>query len=211
MRALRLIAVLVAAASGLIVLADYFISDPVVDELGHTLTDYVVILAATALILGVINLARVHGGRVLAARAGWPYSLALLAALLLTLLLGLGPGSSGASDPALTWFFTFIYQPLSATIFSLLAFYIATAAYRTLRLRTWEAAVMLVVGVIILIGQIPLGADLWDALPEARAWLLAVIGAAGLRGIVIAAALGAILTGVRVLVGIDHQYLDKDK
>lgn len=211
MRAIRLGAVLVAAVCGIIVLLDYFIRDPTLDDLGRTLTDYVTILAAVALILGVVNLARVHGGRVVAARPGWPYSLALLAALLLTLLLGLGPGSGGTSDPAFTWFFAYVYQPLSATIFSLLAFYIATAAYRTLRLRTWEAAVMLVVGTIVLIGQIPLGTDVWNALPEARTWLLAVVGAAGLRGIIIAASLGAILTGMRVLLGLDRQYLDRDK
>jgi hypothetical protein len=210
MRFVRALSVLVAALCGVIVLLDYFIAEPTLDSLGHTLVTWVTILAAVAFVLGLLNLARVHGGRVAQGRTGWPYSLALLGALLVTLLLGLAPGSGGASDPALSWLFIYVYQPLSAAIFSLLAFYIATAAFRTLRLRTWEAGGLLVSGVIVLLGQIPLGAQLWDTLPEARTWLLAVVSMAGLRGVIIAASLGAILTGLRVLLGIDHPYVDRD-
>ena len=210
MRLVRALSILVTLVCGMIVLLDYFISDPTLDAIGGTLVTWVTILAAVAFVLGLFNILRVHGGRVAQGRQGWPNSLALLGALLVTLLLGLAPGSTGASDPALQWLFTYIYQPLNAAIFSLLAFYLATAAYRALRLRTLEAGGLLVAGVIVLLGQIPLGAQIWDVLPQARTWLLAVIGTAALRGIIIAAALGAILTGLRVLLGADRQYLDKD-
>ncbi len=210
MRLVRALSVLAAALCGIVFLLDYFIAEPTLDAVGQTVVGWVTILAAVALVLGLLNLARVHGLRVAQGRNGWPYSLALLAGLLVTLLLGLGPGSGGASDPALSWFFTYVYQPLSAAIFSLLAFYIATAAFRTLRLHTWEAGGLLVSGVIVLLGQIPLGAQLSPALPDARTWLLAVVGMAGLRGVIIAAALGAIFTGLRVLLGIDRSYLDKE-
>ena len=53
--------------------------------------------------------------------------------------------------------------------------------------------------------------EFWQGLPAARTWLLAVVGTAGLRGIIIAAALGAILTGIRVIMGLDRQYLDKEE
>ncbi len=210
MRVIRGLLVAVAVLVGLIVLADFFIGHPVIDAVGSHLANWVTILAAVALVLGLLNLVRVHGGRVVRASSGWPYSVALLGALLVTLLLGLGPGSAGANDPALTWVFTYVYQPLNATIFSLLAFYIASAAFRALRLRTWEAGGLLIAGLVVLLGQIPLGAQMWDALPGARNWLLGVVGTAGMRGIVIAAALGAILTGLRVILGMDRQYLDKE-
>jgi hypothetical protein len=210
MRLVRALSVLVALVCGAIVLLDYFITEPTLDAIGGALVNWVTILAAVAFVLGLLNLARVHGGRIAQARSGWPYSLALIGALLVTLLLGLLPGSTGAADPALQWLFTYVYQPLNAAIFSLLAFYLATAALRALRLHTWEAGGLLVAGVIVLLGQIPLGARMWDVLPQARTWLLAVVSTAALRGIIIAAALGAILTGLRVLLGADRQYLDKD-
>jgi hypothetical protein len=210
MRTVRALSVLLAAFCGIVVLLDYFIADPLLDAVGHALVTWVTLLAAAAFVLGILNLARVHGSRVAQARPGWQYSLALLGALLVTLLLGLGPGSGGANDPALSWVFAYVYQPLNAAIFSLLAFYIASAAYRALRLRTWEGGGLLVAGVIVLLGQIPLGAQAWDALPQARTWLLSVVGTAGLRGIIIAASLGAIMTGLRVILGLDRYYLDKD-
>lgn len=210
MRVVRALAVTAAALCGIIVLLDYFISEPTLDAIGQTIVAWVTILSAAALLLGLLNLARVHGMRVADGRSGWQYSLALLAGLLITLLLGLAPGSTVASDPALSWLFTYVYQPLAAAILSLLAFYIATAAFRTLRLQTWEAGGLLVSGVIVLLGQIPLGAQIWEALPLARTWLLAVVSMAGLRGVIIAAALGAIFTGLRVLLGIDRPYLDRE-
>ncbi len=210
MRLARSAAILVTALCGSIVFLDYFVADPTLGAVGHTLVMWVTILAAVAFGLGLLNLMRVHGGRVMQGRPGWPYSLALLGALLVTLLLGLAPGSSGGNEPALSWLFAYVYQPLSAAIFSLLAFYIAFAAYRALRLRTWEAGGLLVACVIVLLGQIPLGAQAWGALPQARTWLLAVVSTAAMRGIIIAAALGAILTSLRVILGIDRQYLDKD-
>lgn len=211
MRLLRGLAVFLVGLVGTIILLDFYISQTMLDEVGRTLVEWVTILAALALVLGLINLLRVHGARVAAGRSGWPYSLALLGAVIVTLVIGLGPGSGGANDPALNWIFTYIYAPLNAGVFSLLAFFVASAAYRALRLRSAEGAGLLIAGVIVLLGQIPLGGQLSPALPDARDWLLGVVGAAGARGIIIAAALGAVLTGLRVLFGIDRHYLDKDQ
>jgi hypothetical protein len=210
MRLLRTFAVVVTGACGLTVLLSYFISDPLLSAAGRVLVDWVTILAAAALVLGILNLARVHGGRIASSRQGWPYSAALLGGMLVTLLLGFAPGSTGGDDPALSWVFDYIYQPLSAAVLSLLAFYMATAAYRALRLRTWEALGLMAAGVIVLLGQLPLTAQMWSALPLARTWLLGVVSTAGMRGIIIAASLGAIFTGLRVLMGFDRHYLDRD-
>lgn len=211
MRVVRIASVLVAVLCALVVLLDYFITHPALDRAGALLSQWVTLLAAAALVLGLLNLARVHSSRVVGGRSGWQYSLALLGALIVTVFLGFAPGSGGAGDPSVNWIFTYVYQPLSAAVFSLLAFYIASAAYRALRLRSLEAGALLIAAVIVLLGQIPLAARAWDALPQARAWMLAIVGMAGLRGILIGVALGAMLTGLRVLLGLDRPYLDKDQ
>lgn len=210
MRLLRTFAVVVTGVCGLTILLSYFISDPLLNAASRVLADWVTILAAAAFALGILNLARVHGGRIASSHAGWPYSAALLGGMLVTLLLGFAPGSTGDDDPALTWVFAFVYQPLSAAVLSLLAFYMATAAYRALRLRTWEAVGLMTAGVIVLLGQLPLTAQMWSTLPLARSWLLGVVSTAGMRGIIIAASLGAIFTGLRVLMGFDRHYLDRN-
>jgi len=65
------------------------------------------------------------------------------------------------------------------------------------------------VGVIVLLGQVPIGAYLWDRLPMIKAWILEVPTTAGARGIILGVALGTVATGLRVLLGIDRPYSER--
>ena len=96
--------------------------------------------------------------------------------------------------------------PLQATTFSLLAFYVATAAYRGFRLRSLESLAFVAAVVLVLLGQVPIGRYLGDLVPAAKDWILNVPSTAGVRGIIIGVALGTIATGVRVLMGFDRPY-----
>ena len=100
----------------------------------------------------------------------------------------------------------YIQIPLQATIFSLLAFFVASAAYRAFRVRSLDSFIMLAVGLIVLLGQVPLGAAIWDKIASAKDWLLSYPTTGGARGIILGAALGAVLTGLRVLLGVDRPH-----
>jgi uncharacterized membrane protein YhaH (DUF805 family) len=201
----RILPMAIAIAAGLIVLADFFVYNPHLHALQQTLVDWALILTAFALILGLFNVLAVHFKRIKDRQQRWRYSPFLIVALVVVLVFGLLDirGPEGNVVRAIFWNLIF---PVQATIASLLAFYVASAAYRAFRARSLESAVVLAVGVIVLLGQVPVGVYLWDRLPTIKAWILEVPTTAGARGIILGVALGTVATGLRVLLGIDRPY-----
>ncbi len=79
-------------------------------------------------------------------RGGWGYSLALLVAMVVTVVTGFWQYYSGWEGmKSFFWGFIFqgLYNNLGSAMFSLLAFYIATAAYRAFRLQNIETGLMM--------------------------------------------------------------------
>lgn len=190
---------------GLLILANFFVRNDLLSLVQQTLLDWAIILAAIALVLGVFNVIATHVRKIRNRLSGWVYSLFLLAAMGTVILLGLAD-ARGPASPAVSWIFQYIQIPLQATIFSLLAFFVASAAYRAFRVRSLDTFIMLVVGLIVLLGQVPLGAAIWDKIASAKDWLLSYPSTGGARGIILGAALGAVLTGLRVLLGVDRPH-----
>ncbi len=96
--------------------------------------------------------------------------------------------------------------PVGSTIFSLLAFYLASASYRAFRIRSAEAGLMMATALIVMLGQTPFGMyltgwlgeqlkALW--LPNIAGWVLRVPNSAVVRGLIFGTMLGGIGTALR--------------
>ncbi|MCB9897583.1 MAG: hypothetical protein H6825_06250 [Planctomycetes bacterium] len=107
------------------------------------------------------------------------------------------------------WVYDRIFIPLQATMFSLLAFYIASAAFRAFRARSTEATLLLLAGAIVMLGQVPLPGVLGDLTLAWQGWLMAFVNGAGQRAIIIGATLGVLATGLRIVLGIERSYLSE--
>lgn len=214
----RILTTVVAIVVGLFVLADIFVSQSSANILGlgfinqtisgisSLFVGWLAIVVAFALFLGFINVISVHAHRIRTKKPGTIYSGVLLFSLILTLVVGFisnGPNSRGSQ-----FIFGFVLQPLEATIFALLALFIATAAFRAFRIRNLETFFFVLFGVIVLLGQVPLGIYLWSEFPVIKDWIINVPTLAGVRGILLGVALGTIATGLRVLIGADRPYTD---
>lgn len=113
----------------------------------------------------------------------------------------------GPTGRVYTWFYDYVFAPCNATMFALLAFFIASAAFRAFRARNTEAALLLGAAIIIMLGRAPIGRAMSDLLPQISDWILDVPNNAGRRAIMMGAALGAIATGLRVILGLERSHL----
>lgn len=205
----RIVPTVVAIVVGILVLITIFTSDPQLQALGTYFIDTAVIIAAFALFLGVINVLRVHARKIQKRQPGRVYSLVLIVALFIVLTFGLPPlpdQPSGPSQPIIQWVFTNVQVPIQASLSALLVFLLVTATGRLLLVRNLESVVMLLVVVLVLLGQVTLG--LVPVLPTLKDWILDVPTLAGVRGILLGVALGALLTGIRLLLGVERPYSD---
>ncbi len=110
-----------------------------------------------------------------------------------------------------TFFFQGIFVSLGSAMFSLLGFYIASAAYRAFRVRSLESGLMMGAALLVILGQIPfmlfgsgpLGEELHHLFPRIRLWLLTVPNTAAFRAIEIGAAVGALVMAFRMWFSIE--------
>jgi hypothetical protein len=116
----------------------------------------------------------------------------------------------GPSGRAYTWIYEHIFAPCNATMFALLAFFVASAAFRAFRARNVEAALLLGSAIIILVARAPIGRTIHPVLPEISDWILDIPNNAGRRAIMMGAAIGAIATGLRVILGLERSHLGAD-
>jgi len=105
-------------------------------------------------------------------------------------------------------FFDFVMMPIMATVFSLLAFFIASAAYRAFRARNLLATLLLIAALIVMLRfnpYIPAG----EYVNRLSNWLMNVPNLAAQRAIVIGVGLGIVSTALKVILGIERGYMGK--
>jgi hypothetical protein len=97
-----------------------------------------------------------------------------------------------------------VYGSLSSTLFALNAFFIASAAYRSFRARNVDSSLLLLAAAVVMLGRVGLGEAIYEGMPGLADWLMNIPGTAGMRGITIGGALGAITIGTRTILGLER-------
>ena len=184
----------VATLVGVVVLLGYLFPDGSLGAWAGQLVDWAVILAAFALVLGLLNILRVHGARIVRTRRGWFNSLVLVVALFSAAV----PALLGPSSPYNQWTVQYILAPLGAAVAALMVFTLVLAAFRMLRVRRslWTLLFLAVV-IVALLGSVPLVG--LQPVADLRSWLVAVPGMAGMRGLLLGVALGIVVLALRLL------------
>ena len=302
----RGIPLLIVFFTGMIWLTQYFIPHYPFNKVMNLLSDWMKIIAAFAMVLGILNLLRVNFIKISRKHYNWQYSIILIIALLITIGFGCIQGITENVDttilvynstsnevisssifvaPAIIeglknfkpissedvekdgkketiqkgmmdittkkgkvvkytdanpvkriivksdnsvietvivktgtvghWIYKNLIEHLSSTMFSLLAFFIASAAFRAFRAKSFEAMLLLGSAFIVMLGKVPIG-DVFGKIeihekiiisfPSIQVWLMNYVNTAGQRAILLGAAIGIIAISIKIIIGLERTY-----
>src|SRR3990172_6783267 len=186
--------------------AQYYIPHPVSEQALTEVSVWLRIITGFAMLLGIASLCHIHYQKIKSLAAGWGYSATVFVSMIVTILVGLWAGG-GEEGTGLGWIYNYTLVPLQGTMFSILAFFVASAAYRAFRAKTKEATVLLIAGTIVMFGRVPLGEYLVSNIGGLAEWILNVPNTAARRAILIGISLGVIATSLKIIFGIERGYL----
>lgn len=197
---------------GVVMVLIEFSPHPYSQSLYYEVINWSLIIGPFALVLGVATLVQTHWLRIRRRAEYWQYSFVVFIGMIVMVAIGI---PFGPSHKAFKWLFKYIQIPMDATMFSLLAFFIASASYRAFRARTLEATLLLVAALIVMIGNAPIGDLIWnkimpfgDNLPSTvRQWILENPNLSSRRGVILGVSLGIISQSIRIILGIERSYL----
>ncbi len=196
---------------GLMMIVNYYFGAalPAVKSTTTLVQNWTVIVAAFALIIGLINISRIHINHLLKRSKGqWFFSLWCLAIMYTMIALGL---FGTTKNPGYQWLYNYVFLPVDATMYSSLAFFISSAAYRAFRARNVESILLLSSGVVIMLMNAPIGEIIWTGFPVIGDWIMSVPNVAAQRAIMICVVMGSVSLGIRTLLGMERGYLGREE
>jgi hypothetical protein len=217
----RQLPVLLAFVAGIVLWAQYYVPNKASQNLLEVFTtSWAIIMSGGALVLGILSAVHYHYTKLKAHKPGYAYSIVTLASFVFVAFVGLFPirypGFSATTiqpNSFFDWIFNHVFVALDATMFSLLAFFIASAAFRAFRARTPEATALLIAGCIVMLGRVPVGEWLGKIpgteidLPSIASWILNNPNTAAQRGILLGVILSQVAISLRIIFGIERTYM----
>lgn len=208
----RYIPIVILAAIAFFMAGDTLLLEPVLNDLASSGRSAVTIIGSFAVILSVVMLSRLHVRRI-QRKTTVVESSVLLTCMWVTIIWGLYrfavEGVSPTAEATVQSIFYGIVSPGDSTIYSILAFFIAAAAYRAFRARSLEATLLLAAGVLVMLGKAPIGASIWLPLVDIQNWIMLVPNMAGSRVIMMSAIMATIALYIRMIFGYERGWMGR--
>ncbi|MBU1701508.1 MAG: hypothetical protein KJ970_17855 [Candidatus Eisenbacteria bacterium] len=206
----RQLPIFIVFITGIIMVIQFFVPHAWSEFLFTYANDFVIVIGILALPLGIFSLMR---GTVKKAQRDPKeriFALATIAGFLVMVVAGVSRDNFTSPTSLLQYSFNYILIPCQATLFSMLAFYVASAAYRAFRVRTWLATVLLVTAFILMLRIVPLPGPLSEWVAALVRWILEVPNMAAKRAIIIGVGLGGVAYSMKIILGIERGYMGRD-
>ena len=166
-------------------------------------------IAGFALLLGILNLLYVHSHRTIKKKN--IYSAILVFSMLGVFVLAV-TDNMGLTDNGVQTTFNWALAPLEAALASLLAFFLLFAGFQMLkRQRTIWSILFILTAILILVSNALavstlLPQNINQIVIQVQHVIQNIIVLAGMRGLLLGIALGAILLSIRILIGLERPY-----
>lgn len=206
---------------GIITLATFFIPHRAAQAYLDGMNSWLSIIYSYAILVGFVSLFMTHGKKIAKQVEGWGYSIFMFLGFFLVFIPACISHGKQSLDGVMTsygWAYQFLFQPLSATMFSVLAFYIISTVYRSFRVKSAQAFVLFICALILVLGNVPAGQAIWETLigwsglhiADLTDWLMSVVSVSAKRGIMIGLAVGGVVTCLKMIFTIERSYLGRD-
>lgn len=204
----RQIPLILVFVFGILLAIQYFVPSEPSQRFYEVALDGLTVIGIFAMVLGIWSQIHVGYHKIRRRAEDWQYSVLTLVSMFGMAFCGLS-FMGGLNGPIFRQLYNNIFIPIQATIFSLLAFYIASASYRAFRARSAVSTVLLVAALLLMLRVIPTG-PLVDPINQVGSWMLMVPNLAAKRAILIGVGLGGVATALKIVLGIERSYLGKD-
>jgi hypothetical protein len=205
--------IVLAFIVGILMMIQFFTPNPFFLQLYNWILDWKQVVLGCTFILGTWSLIRYHLTKIQRRQENWQYSYVTLTGLVVMVISAAIWKTTTGPYP---WLFNNVQVPMQSTMFSLLAFFVASASYRAFRARTVHATLLLIAGALVMLGRVPIGnyirGEIFGveiSLVAISDWVLNVPNLAAKRGIMIGVGLGMTATAIKIILGIEKTYLGR--
>jgi hypothetical protein len=194
------------------------------------------IITAFMLGLGIFSLLSIHLRKIRRQQRDWPFSVVLLVSMVAMVSFGYadyfsrqGPDGTkldlqanwGLANYGRDLLFDGLLQQMDAAMFSVIAFYILSAAYRAFRIRSVEATILLSTALLVMLSLMGAVAYISEqtinglvsstgndfflnfTLTEVAGWVRRTFETSSLRGIAFGVGIGALAMGLRIWLSLE--------
>lgn len=205
-------------------------------EARNTVGGVATTLTAFLLGLGMYSLVGIHLRRLFKMQRDWFYSLVLIISMLVMVFFGYwnwmqakGPQAAelqfrenwGFAQYGFDLVFDGLLQQMDAAMFSIIAFYILSAAYRAFRVRSVEATILLATALLVMLSVMGAVEYMWNSRVEAIAggpggflnnfrltdmsrWISETFQTSSLRALDFGVGIGALAMGLRLWLSLER-------
>ena len=183
---------------------DYLIAWPI-GNVTEFFLNTAILCTALATGVGIINMLRLYLTQIKRREPYWYLRIWSMVMMVVTTAVGL-IGVWG-THPTFKWIMLSVYAPIDSSIYSMVAYDICSAFYRTIRARNIDSSLILIMALFVMAKNAPIGEAIWSGFVPIGEWIMEVPSTAGSRGFVIVSGIGALSLAIRAILGREKEIL----